>query len=381
MNNNRKNISDNDIVAWVAAIICLAAFWPLGIFMIIRLILKRPSSLAEKAKNEAEFAKSRAASAGTAGSGAAKSSTSKGSGKKNTKRSKKKKAPKASGADALLILAIVFFIIGASKIHNFYFVRGLVNLISGLFFAAGGGVSLFVRSYVLKRSRRLAKYITVMGLDDAKSVDEIAQATGGNKATIRKDLNYLAERGCFGPDAYFDVGLDSIVISPDAAELERQRRYSEETAAKQEAAVSADPSMAALEELRRFSEAITDARISDKAAQLESLTARIFKAVEDDPEKAPDIRKFTGYYVPATSKLLKSYCILEKQGVSGENITAAKRDIERVLDSLIDGYTRQLDRLFDSDAIDISSDIDVLETMLKQDGLSGDGDVFRSGSH
>ena len=315
--------------------------------------------------------------------GAQKSGTAKSSGKTNTKRSRsrKKNTPKAAGADALLILAIVFFIIGASKIHNFYFVRGLANLVSGLFFAAGGGVSLFVRSYILKRSRRFAKYITVMGLDDAKSVDEIAQATGGSTATIRKDLNYLAERGCFGTDAYFDVGLDSIVISPDAAELERQRRYSEETAAKHEAAVSADPNISVLEELRRFSETITDARISEKAAQLESLTARIFKAVEDDPEKAPDIRKFTGYYVPATSKLLKSYCTLEKQGVSGENITAAKRDIERVLDSLIDGYIRQLDRLFDSDALDISSDVDVLETMLKQDGLSGDGEVFRSGSH
>lgn len=374
--NNRKNISDNDIIAWIVAIICLAVFWPLGIFLIIRLIINRPSSIAEKAKNEAAFAKSRAASARTSSSGTAKSN-----GRKSTKRSSsgKKKAPKANGANILSILAIAFFIIGASKIHNFYFVRSFANLISGIFFAAGGGVSLFVRSYILKRSRRLAKYITVMGVDDAKSVDEIAQATGGSASAIRKDLNYLAERGCFGPDAYFDVGLDSIVISPDAAELERQRRYSEEAAAKHEA--SADPSMAALEELRRFSETITDACISSKAAQLESLTARIFKAVDDDPEKAPDIRKFTSYYVPATSKLLKSYCTLEKQGVAGENITAAKRDIERVLDSLIDGYTRQLDRLFDSDALDISSDVDVLETMLKQDGLSGDGDVFRSGSH
>ena len=64
--------------------------------------------------------------------------------------------------------------------------------------------------------------------------------------------------------------------------------------------------------------------------------------------------------------------MLEKQGISGSNITTTKAEIERILDTLIVGYEKQLDNLFGADAIDISSDIDVLETMLKQDGLTGE---------
>ena len=51
------------------------------------------------------------------------------------------------------------------------------------------------------------------------------------------------------------------------------------------------------------------------------------------------------------------------------------------LDNLITGYEQQLDQMFDSDAMDISSDIDVLETMLKQDGLNSDGSGIAMGGH
>ena len=42
----------------------------------------------------------------------------------------------------------------------------------------------------------------------------------------------------------------------------------------------------------------------------------------------------------------------------------------------MDGFKKQLDKLYASDVIDISSDIDVLETMLRRDGLTGDGSSF-----
>jgi hypothetical protein len=78
------------------------------------------------------------------------------------------------------------------------------------------------------------------------------------------------------------------------------------------------------------------------------------------------------YYLPTTLKLLRSYATLEKQGVGGENITSATESIGNVLDTLTKGYEQQLDQLFKSDVIDIASDIDVLENMMKQDGLSSD---------
>ena len=55
-----------------------------------------------------------------------------------------------------------------------------------------------------------------------------------------------------------------------------------------------------------------------------------------------------------------------------ENITAATARIEGMMDQVVAGFEKQLDKLFQNDAMDITSDVEVLENMLKKDGLSGD---------
>jgi hypothetical protein len=52
--------------------------------------------------------------------------------------------------------------------------------------------------------------------------------------------------------------------------------------------------------------------------------------------------------------------------------------IETVADTIIQAYERQLDNLFLIDTIDVSSDISVLENILKRDGLSGKSDFGTS---
>ena len=60
--------------------------------------------------------------------------------------------------------------------------------------------------------------------------------------------------------------------------------------------------------------------------------------------------------------------------MDGENITRTKQSIERSLDLLITAFENQLDKLFQSDALDVSADIAALEGMLNLDGLSGESD-------
>ena len=81
------------------------------------------------------------------------------------------------------------------------------------------------------------------------------------------------------------------------------------------------------------------------------------------------------YYLPTTLKLLRTYSSLERQGIEGDNIDAAKEDIERILDTLVKGFAGQLDRLFQNEVIDISTDIEVLETMMKRDDLTGESGI------
>lgn len=131
----------------------------------------------------------------------------------------------------------------------------------------------------------------------------------------------------------------------------------------------------AVSEMRRLNDSIKDVKISAQISHLESTTAKIIDAVVEKPAKLPQIRKFMNYYLPTTLKLLKSYDMLENQSYQGENIVASRRKIESVLDMLIAAYEKQLDRLFGNDALDIATDIDVLETMMAGDGLTEKGQL------
>ena len=101
------------------------------------------------------------------------------------------------------------------------------------------------------------------------------------------------------------------------------------------------------------------------------ITARILDYQKSHPEKAPQLHSFLSYYLPTTLKILRAYGQLESQGVSGQNITAAMERIEAMMDKVVEGFEKQLDQLFQGDAMDITTDVEVLERMLAKDGLSG----------
>src|SRR5690606_20365980 len=85
--------------------------------------------------------------------------------------------------------------------------------------------------------------------------------------------------------------------------------------------------VAVINELHMLCAQTIDPSICSKIRRIEELTAKIFKIVEDKPEKTPQIRRFMNYYLPTTLKLLHAYETLEKQGINGENIMSAKQDI------------------------------------------------------
>ena len=127
-----------------------------------------------------------------------------------------------------------------------------------------------------------------------------------------------------------------------------------------------------LDELRRVNDAIPDEEMSDKISRLEAVSAKIFEQAKSDPDKLPQMRKFMDYYLPTSLKLLNTYAELDNQGVEGENISESKRRIEQTMDTLVKAFENQLDRLFASDALDVSTDIDVMQNMLRADGLTDD---------
>ena len=129
-----------------------------------------------------------------------------------------------------------------------------------------------------------------------------------------------------------------------------------------------------LKKLRAANDAIPEETLSEDIARMEKASADIFRFVADHPEKAPQIRKFMNYYLPTTLKLLNSYQRLSAQSVRGENITSTMFNIAGMMHTVANAFEKQLDSLFTDEAMDVSADISVFETILKQEGFV-DGEV------
>ena len=139
------------------------------------------------------------------------------------------------------------------------------------------------------------------------------------------------------------------------------------------AAADSEDFEAKLREIRKLNEDIDNEVVSERIDRIGALTASIFRVVREKPERADEVRKFMNYYLPTTLKLLKSYSLMEKQSYQGENIQASRKKIEDVLETLVHAFEQQQDKLFQSDALDVETDISVLETMMASDGLTEPG--------
>ena len=128
----------------------------------------------------------------------------------------------------------------------------------------------------------------------------------------------------------------------------------------------------AVSEMKRLNANIPDETISRQIDHLEETTRKIIAQVVAEPGKLSQIRKFMSYYLPTTLKLLNAYDRMDSTGVSGANIDSTKGKIEEMLDTIVVAFDKQLDSLFADEALDISTDITVMEQLLAREGLGGE---------
>lgn len=210
-------------------------------------------------------------------------------------------------------------------------------------------------------------------------------AAGMNKSIdfVRQDLQRMIDKRFF-KEGYFNKEKTHILTSHESflnyeqcrvqLEERRQETVQKSTTDQQNTQVRAilEQGKAYIEEVRRCNDVIPGEEVSEKISRIELITQRIFDRVEAHPEIIPDLKKLMEYYLPMTVKLLRAYADMDMQPVQGETIQASKREIEDTLDTINEAFENLLDDLFEDTAIDVSSDISVLQTLLAQEGLTGD---------
>lgn len=283
------------------------------------------------------------------------------------------------------------------------FIGGFFNSIAiGLLPLFALSIGLILRgNSIRKRLKRFQKYVSCLDGRDYCLIDELSSLTGLSNKYIVKDLGKMIQIGMF-PEGHIDNKKTTFVLTNECYKKYLQVKYLEikkdiarkdldkkETIKLKESsvyelgqAVNKDNGLSlemkkSLDEGRKLVLEIKDANnlipryeISHKLDKLEEVIGKIFDYVEIHPEKFTEIKKFTEYFLPTTLKLVDAYRRIDSQTLQGENISSAKKEIEETMDTINIAFENLLNDLYQDMAMDISTDISVLETMLAQEGLT-----------
>ena len=251
--------------------------------------------------------------------------------------------------------------------------------------AGGGLIGSGVSS--LNRIGRFKTYCKTLGEKTHCTLEKLARSVGKSEKYVRRELLKMIDQGLF-PEGHLDREQTRLITSDETFRQFEQSRLQLEERQRQEAALKLqqaqktvspqvqevlDRGDAYIARIRRCNDAIPGAMISEKISRIELTVQHIFDRAEAHPEVIPDLKKMMDYYLPMTVKLLDAYAEMDAQSVQGENIQTAKQEIEDTLDTLNSAFEKLMDDLFEDTALDVSSDISVLKTLLAQEGLTDDG--------
>ena len=257
----------------------------------------------------------------------------------------------------------------------------VVGFLAGGAALAGGTALLCSGIGTLAKVSRFKVYLKALGTKTSITLERLSRSVGKNERFVRKELQKMIKQGLF-LEGHLDNEQKNLITSDETfREFERSRLELEQRKRSQavQAAKAPDPKIqevldkgnAYVKEIRRCNDEIPGEEISAKIDRMEAIVRKIFERAEAHPEVIPDMKKLMDYYLPMSVKLLNAYADMDRQPVQGETIRKSKQEIDATLDTLNAAFEKLLDELFQDAAIDVSSDISVLNTLLAQEGLTG----------
>ena len=255
----------------------------------------------------------------------------------------------------------------------------------GLGALVGGGTLLSSGIRSLGRVSRYKVYLKALGKNTHIALEKLSRSVGKPVKFVRKELQGMINQGLF-LEGHLDHEEQNLITSDETyahyeqSRLQMEARKQAEAAAPQQPSSTPDPKVqevldrgnAYLREIRRCNDEIPGEEISAKISRMEAIVQRIFERAKAHPEIIPDLKKLMDYYLPMTIKLLNAYADMDRQPIQGDTIRASKQEIDTTLDTLNLAFEKLLDSVFQDTAMDVSSDISVLHTLLAQEGLTGD---------
>ncbi len=315
------------------------------------------------------------------------------------------------------ILYMVFGGIGTGISTALLLASTIIGLVSGSwsisllgFLGALLGGSIFmVRKGINEKNRleRMKRYLSLFAGKMYVNIADLADSLGKSTKYILKDVKKMMKLGFF-PEGHLDK-KETCLMLDDATyreylRLEKERKTYElehgstptntsntsnsgnsadSPSRKQEPTASVNTThvnpelnamiqegQAYIRKLHELNDIIPEEVISEKMDRMEGLLKEIFKRLEEDPTQMSQMHKLMNYYLPTTIKLLQSYSEFDDISAPGTDIIKAKAEIEKTVDIINEAFTELLNKLFQATVFDVTTDAQVLQTMLAKEGLT-----------
>jgi 5-bromo-4-chloroindolyl phosphate hydrolysis protein len=287
------------------------------------------------------------------------------------------------GITAILFLGAFIF---AEFTNSFAGIMGSSSIVLLPLAAVFTGL-LIKGSSLRNRFKRFRQYVERLNGRKFCQISELAKPVSRSDKFVVKDLRKMIDVLMFPKgridetETYLFLDDESYQSHLRLEEGKRLKEAQEQKNAEIKQREAADPTLKAvneaiaegaaiIKEIRQANEEIEAQEISLKLDRLEKVISKIFEFVEKNPQDVSEIRKFMGYYLPTTLKLVRVYRDLDQEVIQGANIQSTKKEIENTLDTINHAFENLLDGFYQDTAMDIASDISVLNTILAQEGLT-----------
>lgn len=245
-----------------------------------------------------------------------------------------------------------------------------------------------------RMSRLADRYVQIIGKRQYIDVKTLSLSTGKSEKQVVRELRKLLKLGYF-PQGHLDINCRTLILTDEVfnhyLELEMSGnkdkvidttgRYEDE---QQFPTLSAEDSATLSRMIREGNDYISrfhtlnndipGIEISAKLDRFEGLLREIFERVKEHPEQMSRIGELMDYYLPTAAKLVEAYKEYDSVSEPGKEIVSAKQDIENTIDTINSAMSKLLNKLFKDSVLDVTTDAQVLKTVLAQKGLS-EGDI------
>lgn len=296
---------------------------------------------------------------------------------------------------ASVILAPIFLAMTIGSYSEIHYGGGFTMLFATLI---SGALTISVPYALWKlgnRYKRLSdnyvRFLRELGDNTVISIRDLASGVAQSEEETTKDLLYMMRKSYFKQARIVEDGKIFILDIPtfklykekldqipsyrknltDDVEIDGENLSVEDLNKERSQEIIAE-SITSLDKLSEKRDEIESPSFKEHLGKLIENSTDILKIIEKYPDKATGLGKFSTYYLPTSLKLATSYKEFEMVNSMDSRIVKSMGEIEESIKTIAEAFDKMKIDLLDDRAMDVKTEIDTINLLLKQEGLAED---------